>query len=91
MADDTLTLEQIWGPRFQEKIDANAAMRSAAWAATYGAYFSAQVHARIAAGEGPPPDDETWDRFAEEAETVADEAAGRVTLPYAPIIEVDDD
>jgi hypothetical protein len=52
-------------------------MKDAVWAATYGAAFTRQVFDRLQEGRGAPNDDD-FDRFHEEAASVADEAAFRV-------------
>lgn len=46
------------------------------YVATFGAYFAAQVHARMESGRGAP-DGPNYDDYAEEADTVAEMAAQR--------------
>jgi hypothetical protein len=50
--------------------------RERVWCASFASYFAAQVHARMESGEGAPDDDD-MNRYAEDAGTIADEAAKR--------------
>jgi hypothetical protein len=54
----------------------------AVYSATYGAYFAAQVHARMESGRGAPDEDD-YDRYAEEADTVAVEAVARLPISWS--------
>jgi len=47
------------------------------YCATFGAYFAAQVHARVQSGQGAPDDDD-YARYAEEANEVANTAVSMV-------------
>lgn len=55
-------------------------MQHEVYVATYGAYFAARVHDHMELRRGAPEVDD-YDRFAQDADRVACEAADRVPTP----------